>query len=201
MNCRFAPSCVVFALATSVAGLAVFAQYQVNRQIYGNSGPSMSSVRYAPQYLGGAASAPGSARLLPSEVRNAYVRSGELPSNIKMSYNSIGPLSPTGAIAYIPAPPSYVSRSAPGPQGNLVNPMVSANSGRTSPYAVSAPGSMRYGGALPVANTTHNPFQPIGAPSGSAQSINPTPYSGSPYSGATATPSGNPLNASIRYSR
>src|SRR3954471_18225535 len=94
---RWASRRVALAFAVGATAINLFAQYQVNRQKYGSAGTSMSgSVRYAPQYLGGAATAPGTANLLPSEVRNAYVRSGQLPSNIKMAYNAIGPLTPTG---------------------------------------------------------------------------------------------------------
>jgi len=198
-----ASSRVAFALAIFFAGLVAFAQYQVNRQIYGSPGPSASSVRYAPQYLGGTAYAPSSARLLPSEVRNSYVRSGELPSSIKMGYNSVGPLSPTGAISYIPPPPSHIPRGAPpGPQGNMVNPQVNANLTRTSPYAVNTPGSIRYAGTTPAVGAAPSPFQPTAPAGGYAQPMNPTAYSGSvSYVPGTSTPSGNPFNSSVKYSR
>src|SRR3954467_12527764 len=97
-----AASCVLAALGA----ITLLAQYQVNRQIYGSGGASTGSVRYAPQYLGQQATGPSSTRLLPSEIRHAYVVSGALPSDIRMGQNRVGPLSPTGAIAYIPQAPN-----------------------------------------------------------------------------------------------
>ena len=202
MNRPTAPSWMPFALALGVAGLAAFAQYQVNRQVYGSSGPSMSSVRYAPQHLGVTA-APSSANLLPSEVRNAYVRSGELPSNIKAGYNAVGPLAPGGAMSYLPPAPSYGSRGGPpGPQGNLVNPMVGGGFTQTSPYAAPASGSIRYAGTVPAVAPSYTPLRPVAQTGGLSQPVNPSPYTGSiGNTGGMITSNGNPFDASVRYNR
>lgn len=202
MRSRSTSICAAFALATTLAALVLFAQYQVNRQIYGSAGPSSGSVRYAPQYLGGSPTAPRTANLLPSEARNAYARSGALPSNIRMNYNAVGPLSPTGAIAYIPPSPSYAYKGAPaGPQGNRMNPMVSPGAVGASPYNAGPPGSIRFSGAPSATGASYTPMQSTSPGGGSVQPINPTPISGSAGYGGTTTQSSNPFNASVRYSR
>ena len=210
MNRRFAAKrlAMLASVAVFVLSLALYAQYQVNRQLYGSPGPTAASMRFQPQYLGGPASAPPTANLLPSEVRNAYVRSGQLPSNIRMSYNAIGPLSPTGAIGYIYPTNSQIKGPPAGPS-NAINPMVSANVGGSgaprSPYTTGVSGSIHYAGApaAPVsAVPTFTPLQGTSYTGGVAQSVNPSAITGSVgYVSGTATPSGNPFNGSVRYSR
>src|SRR5690348_15386563 len=192
------------ALASAISvlllmSLALFAQYQVNRQIYGNAGPSPASVRYAPQYLGATATAMPSSVLLPSEVRNAYVRSGALPSDIRMGYNAIGPLAPGGAIAYIPKNPPIPRSPPPGPTGNAVNPMLaptpvpSAGTFVTpSVTGMSGSGSIRYDGAFGAS-------PPVSGFAPSMAGGIPTPFS-DPIGGGTL-PGAEPLNASIHYNR
>jgi hypothetical protein len=195
--------CWTFAAAVGAATLGLLAQYQVNRQIYG--GPTAASVRYAPQYLGGQATAPRTSNLLPSELRNAYVRSGALPSDIRYGYNTVGPLAPRGAISYIPQGPSIPTGAAAGPQGNLVNPMVrgvgSFPAAPVTPFATSTNSSIRYGGApvgamvsVPPAGVGINNSVLTGAPN---RSVSPNPYVGTVPS--TFSPSVNPFGPSIRY--
>src|SRR3954468_18168345 len=43
----------------------------------------------------------GQYRLLPSEERNAIVRSGMLPSEYRANQNAVGPLPPEGTINYV----------------------------------------------------------------------------------------------------
>jgi hypothetical protein len=115
---------IASAAATLTVGVvALHAQVQLNTQVYGTTGPS-TSVRYAPQYLGGQPTAPSSARLMPSEVRNYYATSGSLPSDMRMGYARVGPLSPTGPVAYIPPPQYSDARGVNTSQGNLVDTSV-----------------------------------------------------------------------------
>lgn len=48
---------------------------------------------------------PYQVRLLPSEERNAVVRSGMLPSELQLNTSSVGPLSPNGVLDYITLSP------------------------------------------------------------------------------------------------
>jgi hypothetical protein len=67
---------------------------QVNNSLYGGSNMSMGSVKY-----GGSGT---TSRPMPSEVRNAYYKSGATPSEVRMNAAAMGPLTPNGPIDYIP---------------------------------------------------------------------------------------------------
>jgi len=189
------PFAVALAVCFFVTSLALFAQYQVNRQIYGSSGPANGSVRYAPQYLGYAANVPSSSVGLPSEARNAFVRSGALPSDVRTGYNAIGPMAAGGVMAYIPK--TQIPRAAsPGPPGNAVNPAVNSyvSSGPSSFAAgASMNGSVRYSGvptsaAMPVSTMTN------------ASMGNPITSYSVPIPGSALTNTA-PMSQSIRYNQ
>lgn len=79
---------------------------QVNTALYG--GGVSASVRYADI---GSTSIP-----MDSELRYASWTSGALPSEIRMGYQSLGPLHPAGPMAYIPPPkPTYMPDPAKAP--------------------------------------------------------------------------------------
>src|SRR4051794_14035962 len=107
-------------LAVAVVAVAAVAQYQVNRQVGPVYSQSAGSVRYASV----AARPTGTSNLLPSEARNAYYKSGALPSEIRMNFAAVGPLAPSGVRAYIPAPTPITGRPSEGPQGNRIDPRV-----------------------------------------------------------------------------
>src|SRR3954447_17178969 len=107
-------------LVVAAVSFAAVGQYQVNRQVGPVYSPSAGSVRYASV----AARPTVTSNLLPSEARNAYYKSGALPSEIRMNFAAVGPLSPNGVRDYIPAPTPAVSRASAGPQGNRINPAV-----------------------------------------------------------------------------
>jgi hypothetical protein len=198
MSSRFA---IALALCVCASALTLLAQYQVNRQIYGNSGPAAGSIRYAPQYLGAAPNIPSSGAALPSELRNAYVRSGALPSDIRMNYARIGPNAPGGAIAYIPQPTpitasAYTGAKAPGPQGNTLNPMVNSFATSGSSFGNTMNGSVRYSTPAPVVAPTAAPAP--GMTNASVAAIispNTMPLPGATLSNAA------PLSQSIRYNQ
>jgi hypothetical protein len=86
---------LLFAAACAVAQWQVNPQVgQVNNRVGGEMYGNMGSVRYATQ----------TSNLLPSEARYATWRSGALPSEVRMNARAVGPLAPSGAIAYVPGP-------------------------------------------------------------------------------------------------
>jgi hypothetical protein len=107
-----------FGAALCLGACWAVAQWQVNRQVgqvnnrvggelYGNTG----SVRYAAYQT----------TVLPSEARYATWRSGALPSEVRMQASAVGPLAPSGAIAYVPGP-SALQRATKAPEPQLYNP-------------------------------------------------------------------------------
>jgi hypothetical protein len=106
---------ILIAAGAITIGQAIRAQYQVNPQVQTQvrvglgSTPMTGSVRYAQTSMP-----------MQSEVRYAYAKSGALPSDIRMGYASLGPMTPGGAIDYIPDPPSWTQSKTgppPSPQG------------------------------------------------------------------------------------
>jgi hypothetical protein len=93
-------------VAALILPALLVAQYQVNRQVYRGGAQSYSpgAVKYSTSLM-----ANNAAVALPSQVRYAAFTSGALPSELKMNYNAIGPLAPSGAMAYIPPAPNYRS--------------------------------------------------------------------------------------------
>jgi hypothetical protein len=130
-----------------------------------------------------------------SELRNAYVRSGALPSDIRMGYAAVGPLSPSGPLAYIPPAPNYRAPAGSTVQGNYVNTMsVTANS-----MTANNLNSIRYSGttAVPQASYPTMATNPAPAP---ANALNPGPLNASvsaPVNPFVASFTGN---STIRYS-
>src|SRR3954464_4905100 len=105
-------------LAVAVVAVAAVAQYQVNRQV----GPVYSQGAGSVRYANVAARPTVTSNLLPSEARNAYYKSGALPSEIRMNFAAVGPLAPSGVRAYIPAPTPATGRPSEGPTGNRIHP-------------------------------------------------------------------------------
>jgi hypothetical protein len=143
--------------ALLLAGACALAQWQVNPQVgrvnnrvggemYGN----MGSVKYAPYQTA----------VLPSEARYATWRSGALPSEIRMNASAVGPLAPSGAIAYIPGP-SPVQQAYKTPQPQLYNPAYGIQNkpieDQMRPQTGYASGSVKY------ANTNTTAQVPSGA--------------------------------------
>jgi hypothetical protein len=95
--------CAQVAVNPQLAGQARSVNMQANTQVYG-AGPS-NSVRYAQQR--GTYSQP-----MNSEWRHAYWKSGALPSDVRMGYAALGPMNPSGPMAYIPPKPSYLNKPA-----------------------------------------------------------------------------------------
>lgn len=134
----------VAALAAVVGGVGMLstvllAQWRVNNQIYGSSSPS---IKYGPQVNGSVYTPASTSRAMPSELRNAYYKSGDLPSTIRMNAAAIGPLAPSGPMAYIDGPPKP-KKSITG--GNYVDTSVGQR-GATIKTGPSGSGSVRYAG-------------------------------------------------------
>ena len=192
------------ALALGMASAAVaVAQYQVNRQIYGNTS---SSVRYGRSYQPDYANHPTN-HLLPSESRNLMWRSGALPSTIRMNHAAVGPLAPAGVAAYVPEPQNF--RSSAVSSGNYVNTIAPA---RVTPMpAVGAAPAPRTGAPAPAmpANPAAagsmryaTPSAGSGAPTFlSMSSAAPAPVSYSQMVSGTAPAVWTPQSGSIKYSR
>jgi hypothetical protein len=109
---------VLAAAVSAISALPALAQHQVenaggqvdNRvggELYGNNG-DLSKFR------------PYQFRLLPSEERNAAIRSAALPSELELNQSSIGPLTPNGALDYIPRQ-SPLQRAMNLPEPQLYN--------------------------------------------------------------------------------
>jgi hypothetical protein len=96
----------ILLLTTATLVVAQFrVENRVNTALY--SGGRVGSVRYTPA---------ASSQMLPSEFRYEAVRSGALPSDIRMNYAAIGPNAPGGYQAYLQNPnPIYRPRPKPGP--------------------------------------------------------------------------------------
>jgi hypothetical protein len=115
-------------------------------ELYGNT--QNKPARYTPQV-----------QPLPSETRMAIERSGALPSEIRMNAAAAGPLTPNGAMDYVPAlsPLQQAMGVAPpvlwGPAWQKPLPPSATADGRTTPVpldgaAVRAPGVATPGGGI-----------------------------------------------------
>ena len=91
------------AVNPQLAGGARSVNTQVSTQVHG-PGPS-GSVRYAQ-------SRERYSTPMGSEWRHAYWKSGALPSDVRMGYAALGPMNPSGPMAYIPPKPSYLNKPA-----------------------------------------------------------------------------------------
>jgi hypothetical protein len=135
---------------------------QVDPELYGRG--TVNSIKY---------SSPSSVAM-PSEIRNAYWRSGALPSDIRMGYAALGPLHSGGPLAYIPPPPSYLNKPA-----TPLPPALGASAyGTAATIRYSAPAG---GAAMP-------------APRVAAPMVSPAPLSSGPINAG-------PLNSTVRYAR
>lgn len=74
----------------------------------------------------------GQYRLLPSEERNAIVRSGMLPSEYRANQNAVGPLPPNGTINYV-TPRSPLQRAMNLPEPQIINPGYQLGGGQGQP--------------------------------------------------------------------
>jgi hypothetical protein len=134
----------------------LIAQWQVNRQVYrgGVQSSSPGAVKYSTSLLSNSSVA------LPSQVRYSAFTSGATPSALKMQYNAVGPLAPSGAMAYIPPAPNY--RTSKPVTGNYVNLQQPAPAPLASGFAASPSASM---GSVRLAPTpgvsTASPFSGI----------------------------------------
>lgn len=140
-------------VAVALCAGAALAQYRVNNQIYGNSGPSIS-------YAGGHSSygqATGSSVAMQSEVRNAAFRAGAMPSEVRMNYAALGPMMQGGPMAYIPASGPRYTVGSVGTVGNYLGPRppspAPAPSIANSSAAGVASGSVRYSGSTTNINS------------------------------------------------
>ena len=176
------------ALAFVVAGGWVLAQLanrpqaggqvnpQVNTALYG--GGVSASVRYS--------SVGSTSVAMPSEVRYASWASGALPSEIRMGHASLGPLHPSGPLAYIPPPgPSYLPKPATAP------PAATASAAYSN-------GSIRY--STPVAAPSNSYIAPksVAPPQVSPALVSRGPINSGPI---TSNPiNSGPMNTgAIRY--
>jgi hypothetical protein len=164
MMCFRADRSIGFVAALAVGACWALAQWRVNPQVgrvsnrvggelYGNTG----SVRYAAYQT----------TVLPSEARYATWRSGALPSEVRMQAAAVGPLAPSGAIAYVPGP-SPVQQAMKTPQPQLYNPAYGIQNRRLDaqlrPQAGYS-GSIRYADAGGRIDPTSVPVPPVAASS------------------------------------
>ena len=179
-------SFVCFSIACLAgASLHLLAQYQVNpmvnnsvnTRLYG--GGTSGSVRYAgvnPEIRSRTSVA------MQSELRHAYWKSGATPSDVRMGYAALGPMTEGGPISYINYKPSYLSNSkaAPPPAGGSA--------------AYSTMGSIKYS-------------SPAAAPSAalvsskSLDALLAPPKAASPSLTHTAKPAPAPIPNTIHYTR
>ena len=135
---------------------------QVNPELYGHG--TENSIRYSS----------GSSVPMDSEMRHAYWQSGATPSDIRMNYAALGPMTPGGPIAYIPPPTSYANKPvAPTPAA-----MGASAYGTAGTIRYSAPAS---GAALSS--------QRVAAPMASSNLVSSGPINA------------GPLNNTVRYGR
>jgi len=131
---------------------------QVNTALYGGGVPA--SVRYA--------NAGNTSRPMASELRYAYVKSGALPSDIRMGYAQLGPLNPSGPMAYIPsATPSYM------PQPNTAPPSAMGASAYSS-------GSIRYSSPAAAPSASYVAPRAVTAPQVSRALVSRGPVNSGP---------------------
>ena len=137
-----------FGVAAGLLALAagVLAQYQVNRQVNNRVNPELygggtrGSMRYS------------NSSLLPSESRYATWKSGALPSEVTMNARAIGPLAPSGSVAYVPGP-SPVQQAMKLPQPQLYNPAYGIDASTGQKPISSGP----INGQLPNGTIRYNP--------------------------------------------
>lgn len=185
--------------------IMVKAQYRVNTQIYGGSG----SVRIPTSIQ-----IPSATYQTPSQVRMAIHASGATPSQLKTEYNRIGPLAPSGAIAYVPPAPNYFTKPAASiSSGNYVNAQVGTAPKASYSTAISPPrapsnsfpsssvsGSIRYSSS-PAPSYTSSPTSWSQMSSGGSSAQWSSSLSGSPMGSYVSGSTTSSLSGSLRYSQ
>lgn len=165
-----------------VVSALVVAQYQVNRQMNVGGGPP--SVRYASSPYAQRVDQ-SAAAMLPSQQRYAVVRSGALPSEMRMNYAQTGPLAPSGAIAYLPPSSAAYAPQRSVTSGNVVNAQaarpITPMPGFTNPSA----GSVKYAPG-PMYQSSLTPSSSLGLAAKGGVPAGQAPY-------------GQSMNGSIRY--
>jgi hypothetical protein len=179
--------------AALLAPALLIAQWQVNTQVNRGGAPNTGSMRYG---LSAPAQMPiqSANMMLPSQQRYATWQSGALPSEVRMQARAVGPLSPSGSIAYIPPPPAYLAPKAAPTQGNYVNTQVNLG----GPPAAAAPGWAGFPTAAPMTGSVR--YSAPASPSASAQitpwsAFQPSSISGVPIGQAL----GSPMAGSVKY--
>ena len=153
-----AASAWIFAQLPHQTGIFTAGQVnpQVNTALYGGGVPA--SVKYA---NAGSTSMP-----MQSEVRYAYWKSGALPSDIRMGYAELGPMTPAGPMAYIDAAKS-----------NYVPTKSSAPPTAMGSAAFSGGGSIRYSSS-PAPSASYIAPKSVSPALVSQGPINPGPING-----------------------
>jgi hypothetical protein len=147
------------------------APMQVNRGLAGT--PMTGSVHYA-----------STSMPMQSEIRYAQWASGATPSEIRTSYNRIGPLSPGGAMDYIPPRPDLTAKVDAGPPQAMGSSAYGMGSVRYAPAPSAGVPTLQ----TPVSQSLvarSNPIQPpkpqpMPAPSPTPRPTSPRPPSPSP---------------------
>jgi len=111
---------------------------------------------------------------MDSELRHAYWQSGAMPSDIRMGYAALGPLTPGGPISYIPPPPSYTAKP------------VAATPPALGASAYGTAGTIRYSAPAPGLAISGQRAMPA---VGGAARVSSGPINA------------GPINNSVRYSR
>ena len=143
-------------LPTGLAPAQVHVNTQVNNGV--NNWPYFGGTTGPVNY-------PRQIELLPSEVRFAEIRSGALPSELRMNEAAIGPLAPQGPLAFIPRE-TAVQRWMRLPAPQLYNPA----------YNLTAALGQRATTAPPAGAAALSAFYPP-----TAASVSSTPLSGLSY--------------------
>ncbi|HEY7089375.1 MAG TPA: hypothetical protein VH518_14860 [Tepidisphaeraceae bacterium] len=184
-------------LAAALLAPALLAQWQVNNQVYRGGAANTGSMRYGLQAQN-TMPIQSAYTMLPSQVRYATWKSGALPSEVRMQANAIGPLAPSGSIAYIPPKPSYQMPKAAPTQGNFVDTRVNMG-GPPVAVAGAAPGWAGFPTAAPVTGSVRYsaPSVPYGAQQITPWSAfeQPSSISGIPIGQAL----GSPMAGSVKY--
>ena len=139
--------CGQIAVNPQLTGGARSVNTQVNTQVYG--GGVSGSVRYAQQRE-------RYSQPTNSEWRHAYWKSGALPSDVRMGYAALGPMNPSGPMAYIPQQPAYLNK----PGSTTPAPSRPTNySNQSVRYAVDPSPSAMRSSALPHMSGTASSAQ------------------------------------------
>ena len=117
MTRRLAP--ILIALLAAVALSQAWAQYRVNTAPTGGArvnpqAPMQVNRGLAGTPMTGSVHYASTSMPMQSEIRYAQWASGATPSEIRAGYNRVGPLSPGGALDYIPPRPDLTAKADAG---------------------------------------------------------------------------------------